>query len=107
MPTVTLSGFKPDNPLRERGDVAFYVASDSLVVKHSQKIRNREDGREISLSFVEEIALLYKLCGKTLSGACGNYIHRRQTTIARLPSAYVSDGVAKGIITKCLTEDDV
>lgn len=29
MPTVTLSGFKPDNPLRECGDVAFYVPSDS------------------------------------------------------------------------------
>lgn len=29
MPTVTLSGFKADNPLRQWGDVAFYVASHS------------------------------------------------------------------------------
>jgi len=28
-PLITLSGFKADNPLRQQGDVAFYVASSS------------------------------------------------------------------------------
>ena len=28
-PLISLSGFKPDNPLRQLGQVKFYVASDS------------------------------------------------------------------------------